>query len=241
MNELSIIIPCLYSAEILPPLMDELSNYLRANPSDVDVIVVTNDKSPYSDRAVDYVKKKYPWLKFEMLQIAGGMRSFGALVRFGCAYSTSSYAVIVSAHGEDDISMISKMLAKIRKGAQVVQAARSDPLNSKRQVSLKFRIYQAVYRFLIRVLLGLKATDSTYGFKMFDRVFIQSFGLSQNGFSICPEITLKTLLAGGKVEYITAKVKSKPLNKDFKLYKEGIQYLWLPFRGFFHRIGILWF
>lgn len=241
MNELSIIIPCLHSTQILPLLIDELSSYLRANPGDVDIIVVTNDKSPDSDKLVDYVKKKYPWLKFEMLQIAGQARSFGALVRFGCAYSTSSYAVILSAYGEDDIGMISKMLVQIRKGAQVVQATRTDPLNLKGQVLLKFRIYQAVYRFLIRVLLGFKVSDSTYGFKMFDRVFIQSFGLSQNGFSISPEITLKTLLAGGKVEYITANVKSKPLNEDFKLYREGIQYLWLPLRGSFHRIGLLWF
>lgn len=241
MNELSIIIPCIHSAQILAPLIDELSSYLMGNPGDVDIIVVTNDKSFHSDTVVDYVKKRYPWLKFEMLQIAGEERSFGALVRFGCAYSTSSYATIVSAYGEDDISMIPKMLAQIRSGAQVVQAARTDPLNLNSEVSIKFRIYQAVYRFLIRVLLGLKITDSTYSFKMFDRIFIQSFGLSQNGFSISPEITLKALLAGGKVEYIVSKVKSKPLNKDFKLYKEGISYLWLLLRGFSHRIGILWF
>ncbi len=241
MNELSIIIPCLYSTEILPGLIDQLSNYLRGNPGDVDIIVVTNDKSPHADALISYVKKKYPWLKFEMLQITGGMRSFGALVRFGCAYSTSSYAVIVSAYGEDDISMIPQMLAKIRKGAQVVQATRTNDLNSTNEVSLKFRIYQAVYRFFIKILLGLNITDSTYGFKMFDRVFTQSFGLSQNGFSISPEITLKTLLAGGKVEYLASKVKSKALNKDFKLYREGISYLWLLFRGAFHRIGILWF
>lgn len=212
-----------------------------ANPGDVDIIVVANDKSPYSDSIVDYVKKRYPWLKFEMLQITGGMRSFGALVRFGCAYSTSSYVVIVSAYGEDDISMIPKMLNQIRRGAQVVQATRADTLNANKEVLVKFRIYQAVYRLLIKVLLGLRVRDSTYSFKMFDRIFIQSSGLSQNGFSICPEITLKALLAGGKVEYIVSKVKSKPLNKDFKLCKEGVSYLWLLLRGFLHKIGILWF
>jgi hypothetical protein len=241
MNELSVIIPCIHSAEILPPLIDELSSYLMVNPGDVDIIVVTNDKSKYPDSLVDHVKGKYPWLKFELLQVSGGMRSFGALVRFGCAYSTSSYAVIVSAYGEDDISMIPKMLNQIRKGAQVVQATRDDSMNLNSEVSRRFRVYQVVYRFLVKALLGLRVKDSTYGFKMFDRVFIQACGLSQNGFSICPEITLKALLAGGEVEYLSSKVKSKLLNKDFKLYREGIAYLWLLIRGFCHRLGVLWF
>lgn len=241
MNELSIIVPCIHSTGTLYSLIDELSNHLTNNPSDVDIIVVTNDKIPHTDAVVNYVKNKYPWLKFELLQISGRVRSFGALVRFGCAYSTSSYAVIVSSYGEDDISIIPKMLNQIRKGAQVVQATRADPRNLLREVSFRFRIYQIVYRFLIRVLLGFNIKDSTYSFKMFDRVFVQALGLSQNGFSLCPEITLKALLAGGRVEYIVSKVKSKPLNKDFKLHREGLQYVWLLFRGLLHKIGILWF
>lgn len=241
MNELSVIIPCIHSVRSLRPLVDELSSYLMGNPNDTDIIVATNDKTADADQLVEYVRKKYPWLKFEMLQITSGERSFGALVRFGCAYSTSSYAVIVSASREDDVSMIPKMLQQIRKGAQVVQATREDPLNLKKEVFLRFRIYQAMYRFFIRILLGLSVKDSTYAFKMFDRVFIQSLGLSQNGFSICPEITIKALLAKGKVEYVSSKVRSKPLNKDFNLLKEGICYFGLLVRGCLHRMGILWF
>jgi glycosyltransferase involved in cell wall biosynthesis len=241
MNELSIVIPCISTTKLLPDLIDELAGYLMANPSDVDIIVVANEMSHAPGNLVGYVQNNYPWLKFEMLQLKGGRRSFGALARFGIAYSNSSYVVLVSGYGEDDVGIIPKMLNQIRKGSQVVQATRSSSLNGKDGVSLKFRLYQALYRFLIELLLGIKIKDSTYGFKMFDRVFIQSLGLNQNGFSICPEITLKALLAGGKVEYVDTKVKSKPLNKDFKLYKEGISYLWLLLRGFVHRLGILWF
>ncbi|MGD0335719.1 MAG: glycosyltransferase [Candidatus Omnitrophota bacterium] len=241
MNELSVIIPCISTTELLPALVDELAGYLMANPSDVDIIVVANEKSYTPNNLSGYVQSNYPWLKFEMLQLKGGRRSFGALARFGIAYSTSSYVVLVSGYGEDDIGIIPKMLNQIRNGAQVVQATRSGSLSNKNDVSFKFRLYQALYRFLIKLLLGIKIKDSTYGFKMFDRVFIQSLGLNQNGFSICPEITLKALLAGGRVEYVDSKVKSKPLNKDFKLYKEGISYLWLLLRGFAHRLGILWF
>jgi hypothetical protein len=133
------------------------------------------------------------------------------------------------------------MLTKIRLGAQVVQATRYTRKGLTLKVPFRFRLYQDIYRFLTRVLLGFRISDSTYGFKMFDRIFIQAIGLNQNGHSICPEITIKALLAGGRVEYITSTNKSIPINRDFKLYQEGLGYFYLLSRGLVHRLGILWF
>ena len=241
MNELSIIIPCVSSVDMLPQFIDELAICLMSNPSDVDIIVVVNEKAGSIGHVVRHVRKKYPWLRFETLQRTGNPRNYGALVRFGAAYSTSRYIALVSPYGEDDVSILPAMLNRIRKGAQVVQATRFSSEESLRKIQLKFRIYQGIYRFLASCLLGYKISDSTYGFKMFDRVFIQALGLNQNGYSVCPEITFKALLAGGKVEYISSSTKSAPIKKDFKVYKEGIGYLWLLIRGFAHRVGILWF
>lgn len=241
MNELSIVIPCVSSTDALPGFIDELATYLTTNPSDVDIIVVANEKAESVEDIVECIQKKYPWLKFTMLQRRGHTRNYGALARFGIAYSASHYVVLISSYGENDISIVPEMLNRIRKGVQVVQATRYASDADARVVPLRFRAYQFIYRSLTRILLGVSISDSTYGFKMFDRVFIQAMGLTQNGYSICPEITFKTFLAGGKVEYIPSRVKSTPVNKDFKLHEEGIKYLWLLLRGFAHRIGILWF
>lgn len=241
MNELSVIIPCVSTIETLPQCIDGLARYLMENPSDIDLIVATNPSADTPERILEYVHTKYPWLKLTLLQRSGKNVSFGALTRFGVAHSGSRYAVIVSPYGEDDLSIIPEMLSKIRQGAQVVQSTRYTKLNDVRRVSLKFRLYQSIYRMLTRILLGYDVTDSTYGFKMFDRAFVQTIGLTQNGYSICPEITLKGLLAGGKVEYVPTTVNLSPFNKDFKLYREGLGYLWILFRGTAHRFGILWF
>lgn len=241
MNELSVIVPCLSFVENLREFIDRLAVYLMDNPSDTDVIVVVNENVPAVGELVTFVNISYPWLKFEVLHRKGGTRSYGALVRFGLAYSLSRYAVIVSPYGEDDISIISQMLAKIRKGAQLVQTTRYAENTYASDIPLKFRLYQYVYRAFVKLFLGFDLSDSTYGYKMLDRVFVQSMGLTHNGNSISPEITFKTLLAGGKVEYISSRYKTSPLNKDFKLYKEGIGFLLLLVRGFAHRIGVLWF
>ena len=241
MNELSILVPCPSSVDIPLGFMDVLSKYLMGNPADVEIIIVTNENAGSLTSIADYIRTKHPWLKLRLLQKKGESNPYGALVRFGLAHSSSRYAVLVSPYGEDDISIINKMLGVIRKGAQVVQVNRYSTPEDWKTVQLRFRIYQYAYRFLTKLMIGLKISDSTYGFKMFDRVFIQSLGLMQNGYSICPEITLKALLAGGKVEYISSRFKTTPFNKGFRLYKEGTGYAWLLVRGFFHRIGIFWF
>jgi dolichol-phosphate mannosyltransferase len=241
MNELSIIIPCLSSVDCVSHLLDELAAFLMKSPGDNEIVVVVNEKVQSAERVAYYVKDKYPWLKFEMLQIKGGARSYGALVRFGVAYSSGRYVLLISSRRENDLAIIPEMLNKIRGGSQVIQATRYQAADDSRDVPFKFSLYQHIYRLLTRFLLGFKVSDSTYGFKMFDRVFILALGLNQNGYSVCPEITFKALLAGGRVEYIASKNKSTAVNRDFKLYKEGIGYLYLLMRGFAHRIGVLWF
>lgn len=242
MNELSIVIPCISSLDKFEDFINELAAHLMANPADAEVIIAANDKVRLIGQVVDYIQKQYPWLKFALIQRKGYTRRFGALVRLGIAYSSGHYVVLIPSYPENDISIIPKMLNKAREGAQVVQATRFVSVDDAKSVPLKFRLYQDVYRFLTNLLLGFKISDSTYGFKMFDRIFIQALGLNQNGYSVCPEITLKAALAGGKIEYIPSKVNSGVINRDFKLLNlEGISYFWLLIRGFAHRAGILWF
>jgi len=240
-NELSIIIPCVSTIEPLPRFIDDLARYLMENPSDVDLIVVANPSANGLEKVIEHGRKQHPWLKLTILQRTGKDVLFGALARFGIAYSGSRYVVLVSPYGENDISIIPEMLRRIRQGAQVVQATRYTKAEDARSVPLLYRFYQYIYRFLTKLFLGVKITDSTYGFKMFDRAFTQALGLAQNGYSISPEITLKAVLAGGRVEYVPSTANLSPLNKDFKLYREGLGYLWLLIRGAAHRMGILWF
>ena len=241
MNELTIVIPCVSSVDMLPGFIDRLAMYLMSNPSEIDTIVVTNEKVDSVEYITRYVRVKYPWLKFEVLQRAGYKRNYGALARFGIAYSTSHYVVLVSPYGEDDVSIIIQMLNKIRKGPQVIQAISEYSKAESNGQQIRFNTYRLIYRFMARILVGVKIKSVTNRFKMFDRVFVQSLGLIQNGHSICPEITFKVLLAGGKLEYISSNLKTALINKDFKLYKEGVGYFWLLVRGFMHRIGIRWF
>jgi len=212
------------------------------NPSDVEIMVVADQNAGSLSPVTDYLQKKYPWLKFRILEKNGHSNGYGSLVRFALAYSTSRYAVLVSPYGEDDITNINKMLGSIRAGAQVVQATRYYLPEDSTMIRRMFRIYERTYTFLIYLITRKKISDCTYGYKMFDRVFIQALGLTQNGRSISPEITLKGILAGGKIEFISSNLMSKEIGYKFKLYRDGFGYFWLLIRCIMHRIKIiLWF
>ncbi len=243
MNELSIIIPVLAGFEKLPVFIDDLVRFLKANPGDADIILVVDQTVKNPESSMAYVREHYPWLQFRVLQKygPGSVRNYGALVRFGMAYSNSKYVVLVSPYGENDLSKIREMLDVIRKGHQLVQATRYMNPQDAKQIKFPFRLYQTIYRFSIRILLGLNVSDSTYGFKMFDRVFVESLGVTRNRFSICPEITIKSLLAGGQVAYVSTAMQPAAGSASFQLYREGLGYFLVILRGFLHRLGLLWF
>ncbi len=240
MNEVSIVIPCTTSTEVLPSFLDQLAAYLMANPSDTDVIVVANDEDPHRDTIVRFMRERYPWVQFTLLERLGAARRFGALARFGIAYSTSRYIALVSPYAEDDLGALPKMLAALHAGAHVAQATRYTRSEDARALSWQFRAYQKLYRALVRFLLGHTVTDSTYGYKMFDRVYVQALGLTQNGYAICPEITLKGLLGGGRVAYVPTMPQPSSAG-DFRLLRDGPAYAWVLVRGLGHRVGIPWF
>ncbi|MBI4142454.1 hypothetical protein HY480_01105 [Candidatus Uhrbacteria bacterium] len=240
MNDLSIVIPCTRSAAGLPTFLDTLASYLMENPSDTDVIVVVSMGDAHLDATVTSMRERYPWVQVTFLERIGTARRFGALARFGIAYSTSRYVALVSPYGEDDLAALPAMLAALRKGAQIAQATRYAHPGDAARVSRRFRWYQHIYRVCVRFLLGHTVTDSTYGYKMFDRVYLIALGLTQNGYALSPEITLKGLLGGGRVAYVPTAPQPSSAG-DFQILRDGPAYAWVLVRGVTHRIGIPWF
>lgn len=243
MDELTIVIPVLSAFAKMPVRLDDLAGYLKANPGDISVIIVVDETVTQPDSIIAYARAKHPWIKMRVLQKygKGSVANYGALARFGMAYANSKYVVLVSARGEDDLSRITVMLSRIRQGYQVVQGTRYANRADAKKVPWLFRLYQGSYHWLVRLFTGLTISDSTYAFKMFDRVFVQALGVSRNRMSLCPEITIKSLLAGGKVDYVPSTTMSLKGESDFRLWREGPGYLLVVLRGLIHRLGIRWF
>jgi glycosyltransferase involved in cell wall biosynthesis len=207
-------------------------------------VLIVDDAS--SDGTVDLaaeLSQRYPELHMRVLQRSRVNPGFGAMVRYGVAHATGRYCALVAADGTDPVDLIPRMVAELRSGKQLVICSRYLRSADGAVVPKRYRTYQRAYRAGIRILLGRRVTDSTNGFRAFDRVFMQAIGLASNRFSICPEMTFKTMLAGGEIGYLAGQPLPAPGAgaEKFKLSNEIAGYGRVLARAALHRLGIRWF
>lgn len=208
----------------------------------VEVLIVDDSSTDGTVELSAELSKRFPELHMRVLQRSEPHPGFGALVRYGVAHSTGRYCAFVAPDGTDPVSLLPRMVQELREGRQLVICSRY-LTDDAAGVSNRYRIYQRIYRAAIRFLLGREITDSTNGFRAFDRVFIQALGLSSNRFSVCPEMTFKATLAGGDVGYLGGQPLPRPGagSEKFKLSNEIGGYGLVLIRAALHRVGIRWF
>lgn len=243
MFELAVVIPTRDEVESLEAVLEELHTVVIGSGFSTEVIVV-DDAS--SDGTLDLAKRlavELPLLHLSILETANPRGGFGSLLRFGTAYANARFVIVLSADGTDPLELIPDMLAKLRGGAQLVICSRYESGAKNSSVQGRFRLYQRVYRRMIRILLGQRINDSTNGYRGFDRRFANALGLSSQRFSICPELTFKTTLAKGRVEYVEGQPRRRADTgvEKFQLPHELIGYLHVLWRAALHRVGLRWF
>src|SRR5215211_2285033 len=152
-------------------------------------------------------------------------------------------AEVLVPDARDPLELVPKMVAELRAGAHLVLCSRFDGKGSAPNVPRRFVIYQALYRRAIRLLLGVDIADSTYGFRAFNRTFVQALGITGRRFAVCSEITFKVLLAEGK----TVRVRGVPTGpmlqsqNKFRLGNELADYAFTLVRAALHRARLRWF
>lgn len=243
MPELSIIMPCLNEEATLPIAVEKLNEVVVYASLNVELIILDDESEDNTLRVAADLIEKYPFLHIRVFHRVRRQRGFGAVVRYGLAHATGRYCVFVSADGLDPVELLPEFVKRLRAGAQHVQLSRYIRPEDTETVPRKYRLYQAIYRRLIRILLGQEIKDSTYGFRAFDRIYVQALGTISNRFSICPEITFKVMLSGGQLDY----VPGHPVpykgggSTKFQLPRESWGYLHVLFRAWLHRFGLYWF
>ena len=159
------------------------------------------------------------------------------------AHASGRYCAIVSADGSDPVALLPEMLKRLRGGATMTICSRFIRPEDVRAVGRRYRVYQTVYRAAIKALLGQEVTDSTYGFRAFNRIYVLALGTSSNRFNIFPEMTFKVLESGGTTEYLAGSPQPVGVggSEKFKLPNEILGYAAVLSRAALHRVGFRWF
>lgn len=241
--ELSVIMPCFNEEAALPAAVEHLSAVATHASLNLELIILDEESKDGTLRVAAGLIEKYPSLHVRVFHRVRRRVGFGAIVRYGLAHARGRYCAFVSADGGDPVELLPEFLKRLRAGAHHVQCSRYIRPEDERMVPRKYRLYQAVYRRLVRLALRREIRDSTYGFRAFDRVYVQALGLTANRFSVCPEITFKVLISGGTLEH----VPGHPVpfraggSVKFELPHEIFGYAYVLFRAWIHRFGLYWF
>jgi glycosyltransferase involved in cell wall biosynthesis len=209
-----------------------------------EVLVIDEGSEDGTLETASRLAEEYPNLHIRIFTRELVRPSFGGLLRYGMAHSSGRYCAIVSADATDPVELLPEMLKRLRGGATMTVCSRYIRSEDARQVGLTYRLYQSVYRAAIKLLLGQEVTDSTYGFRAFNRQYIQALGTSANRFNIFPEMTFKVIESGGTIEYLAGSPQPVGVggSEKFKLPNEILGYATVLVRAALHRSRALrWF
>jgi glycosyltransferase involved in cell wall biosynthesis len=241
--ETSIVIPTLNDASTLDATVERLNRVIASTAAAAEVVIVDAGSDDGTLARAAELADRYPLLHMRVLLRDRGAGGFGSLVRLGVAYAQGRFCVLVMPDARDPLELIPKMVGELRGGAHLVLCSRYDARDSTVHLPRQFVLYQAIYRRAIRLLLGVDIPDSTYGFRGFNRTFVQALGLTGRRMSICSEITFKVLLAGGQIERVRGGPTGPMLREQskFRLGNELGGYLVTLLRARLHTLGIAWF
>jgi glycosyltransferase involved in cell wall biosynthesis len=244
MAEFSILIPARNDAETLGAAFEEIDAVVAQASIFAEVLVIDAGSTDGTTDVAAQLAERYPNLHVRIFARNEIPLSFGGLIRFGMAHASGRYCAIVSADGTDPVGLLPEMLKRLRAGKTMVVCSRYIRNEDSTHVGRTYRAYQQIYRTSAKLLLGQEITDSTYGFRAFDRQYIQAVGASSNRFSIFPEMTFKVLESGGTIDYLSGAPQPVGVggSEKFKLPNEIFGYAGVLGRAALHRAHVVrWF
>ena len=241
--ETSIVIPTLDDAATLGATVERLNRVTASLGAAAEVLIVDAGSEDGTLAEAAALADRYPLLHMRVLVRDRGSSGFGSLVRLGVAYSQGRFCVLVMPDARDPIDLIPKMVAELRAGAHLVLCSRYEGTDAIANLPRRFAAYQTIYRRAVRLLLGVDIPDSTYGFRAFNRTFVQALGITGRRMAVCSEITFKVLLAGGKTTRVAGGPTGPMLREQskFRLGNELGGYALTLARARLHKAGLSWF
>jgi dolichol-phosphate mannosyltransferase len=234
-----VIVPARNDAAVLPKTIHDLDRVIAQASIFGEVLIIDDASDDDTVQVAQRLAEECPNLHIRIFTRDAIRLSFGGLIRFGMAHASGRYCAIVSSDGTDPVELLPEMLKRLRNGATMVVCSRYIRPEDTRRVGRSYQIYQRIYRTCARTLLRQEVTDSTYGFRAFNRVYIQAVGTSANRFNIFPEMTFKVLGSGGRIEYLSGAPQPVGVggSEKFKLPNEIFGYAGVLGRAALHRAG----
>ncbi len=167
-NFLSVIVPAYKQEKTITKDLKRISGVLAKIRYDYEIICVVDGGS---DRTLQEAKKvKSPKIKVFGYKTNKGK---GYAVRYGMVRTRGSFIAFIDAGMDIDPNGISMVLEHMEwYEADIIVGSKRHPASQVEYPFLR-KVYSLGYRFLVRVLLGLKLKDTQGGLKIFKRKVLE--------------------------------------------------------------------
>lgn len=242
--DLTIVVPCLNEESNITHVLDQIRAVVVGQPFRSEIMVIDDMSDDRTfELATAWAETTGAECPVIVVRRALHRRGYGAAVRYGVAHGLGRYCIFVSADGVDPLQLISQMYERMEQGYTLAQCSRYIRQGDDATIPFKYKFFQYFFRIGVRIALGHYIPDSTYAFKMFQRRETLGIGLTQNRFSISPEITFKSILRGGRIAYVPGAQGTREGGvSKFIFHKEGLGFGYCLLRAFLHRHHLVyWF
>ncbi len=233
----SIVIPAYNEGARLGATLEKVLGYVRAQGWNAEVIVV-NDGS--RDNTAELVRGFAERDSMLRLVENPGNRGKGFSVRNGMLNARGEVVLFSDADLSSPIEEMAKLLAALEAGADIAIGSRwlRAELQTRRQ-SLHRQLFGRVFNLLLRIILGLRFTDTQCGFKAFTRRAAQTIlplqRIERWGFD--PEILFLAHKFGFRVEEVpvlwghSGDTRIHPLIDGARMFQEIVRIRWYDLTG----------
>lgn len=167
LDGISIVIPAYNESARLGPTLDRVTNFVRDQAWDAEVIVVDDGSGDDTADIVHSYSERNPMVR--LVQNPGN-RGKGYSVRNGVLNAQGAIVLFTDADLSSPIEEVHKLLRAIEAGADVAIGSRwmCSELQTQRQ-SMARQFMGRVFNLLLRIVLRLDFKDTQCGFKAFRR------------------------------------------------------------------------
>jgi len=238
---LSLIIPAYNEERRLPKTLKEIDEYLRRQPYDYEIIVVSDGSS---DRTVEVGQNLTPEIKGLRVIDFKENHGKGYAVRQGMLLAKGDYRVFTDADNSTSINHLEKVLPELEKGSKIVIGTRDkrdhrEALQAFPQAAWR-RTLGDIFNIFVQVVLGLWGMwDTQCGFKGFSKEAVEKIFVKCriDRFAFDPEIIVIARKLGYKIKVVPVYWINDPESKvNFQsMLKMGIDLLKIRWNMLNHR------
>lgn len=208
----SIIIPVYNEEKTISKILQKVF----ASPIEKEIIVV-------DDGSTDRTKKILSKYKKEITYVSHRKNlGKGSAIRTGLKYASGEIVLIQDADLEYNPSDYQNLIKPIlEKKAKVVYGSRW--LGKKRGKPSVFYFGTQFLTWVTNLLYGVKITDESCGYKVFDARLLKSLSLESKGFEFCPEVTAKLAKKGVQIIEVPIHYTPRSIKQGKKIkWRDGI-------------------